>query len=677
MTTSVEKAELIEFAKAQVVLHQLKLMERSLGPFLEDNKYCDCALAQRVLQSSVDENLKSKYLQELQELLLNPDFLPEFDYKFLCKPEIDSSSEKVQKAVFLIGLETAKIIFGESDENSEVVEKALSTLSLCLLRTLRPQQIRLNTTFLDALDQDTFYVQKIKEWHSLFDRIFISHLNVSEIRLEDRKKAVNVVSELREVGNNLMANLAYPQAIMIYTQAIDAANHSCDNFIPQLLTNRAIAFIGLNCFPEAITDLNAATKKDPTFTSAWAQLGYCQLYMGKSLEAMECYLQTLRTLAGEIYPKNFPDDERAKQLYTEAKLQSVFPQFVQRVAQAVILTEKRANQQRISPDQIRDLTIKVRAILARFRANSSPEDMHYFAYCYDNDFETMRSTAARANRHRPSILTPEVAQDIMASGSMEASAVTIPFPGFNRQRNPATTNNGPAANNDGNNRRNNSETRPNNGPPGPNSGDTESSTSEGRNEGRAENNEDFPLRGLFNNLGDIFGDVIQAQTLNFFPNDAPRPEGQGPNLEIQVEALGPENHPVPLNQRVPDVSRGATQEERQTETPETARGLPSRADTSPAAPQDPQRDGAEPRRGFRDFSSHVNNLWGNYGRVFDNYLRNQDRPARQGNQSPQAAHSSGAETQQSEGDGAEQPSGSQNTRPNTEDADMPDAPDVD
>lgn len=74
----------------------------------------------------------------------------------------------------------------------------------------------------------------------------------------------------------------------------------------QIYTNRAIAFIGLNCVPEAIDDLNTAIFLDRAFTPAWTQLGYCHLYMGNGLLALECYNIALKSSIGEVLPNNFP-----------------------------------------------------------------------------------------------------------------------------------------------------------------------------------------------------------------------------------------------------------------------------------------------------------------------------------------------------------------------------------
>lgn len=666
MNSTTDKSKLIEFVKAQVVLRQLKLMGQNHGPFLEDNQYCDSALAQQVLQRSIGDGIRVEYTRIAEELFLGGKLGPELNHKFLKDPSSPESPELLQEVLYLIAVDTAKIIF--NDQDNDVVDKALSVLSLGLLRTLRPQQIRLNTTLLEALDQDTAYVERLKEWHTLFERLFMSHITVAEFRLQDQKRVKTLISQLRELGNNLMANLSYPQAIMVYTQAIDASNTSCEKLEPQIYTNRAIAFIGLNCFAEAITDLNTAVEKDPTFTPAWAQLGYCQLYLGKSLEALDCYLQSLRALAGEVYPNDFPDDEKAREYYTEARLQSVFPQFVQRLTQSIILTEKRAYQQRIASDQIRDRTTRVRAILARFRANSSPEDMHYFSYSYENDVENMRSTAARANRHRPSILTPEVAHDIMASGSMEASAVAIPFPGFNRQRNRGN-NDGDGENNNGGAEQTNTNGNANNNP------ENDNNTREERPGGG--NPDDFPLRGLFNNLGDIFGDVIQSQTLNFFPNDPPRPQDGAvrPNVEIQVEALGgiPENIRAQQGQE-PTADPTQSDEPNQGNATNTQRELNSQLQDEPAR-------GPEGRSAIRDFTLSLNHMWGNYGRVFDNYLRNQDRSNSQESSSrPPASTRQNSQpnvsTTENSSRGREGGSTPARNSP-SEDADMPDAPDVD
>ncbi|KAK6458341.1 uncharacterized protein RJT20DRAFT_126356 [Scheffersomyces xylosifermentans] len=240
----------------------------------------------------------------------------------------------------------------------------------------------------------------------------------------DSRSNTKLVNKLREQGNNLMSNMAFAQAIKIYTNALDFAKMASLEAVPQLLTNRAIAFIGLNCFPEAIDDLNHAVSIDHAFTPAWTQLGYCHLYMGNGLIALKSYLIALRSAVGEIFPVNFPDDDTLRENYKTTKIKTVLPQFVQRLCQSISLTEKRAYQQYEPASEIRKTVSEVRRILATLRAEGSEADRDYFTYFPNLRESGLRNVSERANRTRPNILTQEVSQNMLANTGMEA----VPIP---------------------------------------------------------------------------------------------------------------------------------------------------------------------------------------------------------------------------------------------------------
>lgn len=426
-------------------------------------------------------------------------------------------------------LDAVRIVAGDVRSADELFAATSAALANYLAASVQQADLLLD------FDKLSLYIDAVVDYLEPLLRIAVPQVfRTFKIVLQGQIAAARgaasllAVLKLRELGNNLMAKCAYPQAVKVYTQAIDLCDYSSNNNLAQLYTNRAIAFVGLNCYAEAVCDLNRALQADRTFTPAWAQLGYCHLYLGAGYLALRCYLTALRALAGEIYPENFPED--LKDDYTRAKVQTVMPQFVQRLVLSIILTERRAEQQREPALSIQEATTRVRAILARLRAAANPEDLHYFSYLYDEDFETMRATATRANRTRPSILTPDVAQDIMASTNVEATAVALPVGARTNpvQRNTTTT----TAGGELTTARATTTTGPNPAP------------------GAAAPASGVPnLRGIFNNLGEIFGDVIQAHTLTLTgtqpplnshstqrplasalpdASDQPTPEGQAP-----------------------------------------------------------------------------------------------------------------------------------------------------
>ena len=266
-----------------------------------------------------------------------------------------------------------------------------------------------------------------------FIKVLNSHLEILTAGFGTKKhNQRETLDSLRELGNNLMANLAYAQAIKVYTQALEIKPVLSDVDFPQLYTNRAIAFIGLNCVPEAISDLNAALVLDRVFTPAWTQLGYCHLYMGNSLVALESYVTALKTAVGEILPEGFPQEELVIEHCKETKKQSLLPQFVKRLSSAIALTEKRAYQQHMSDQTIRKQLSDVRRILAHLRALGPDLDRDDFTYIPVYRDSSLRDVSMRANTQRPNILTPEVTQNLLARNGMETSVIT-PVETFRRR----------------------------------------------------------------------------------------------------------------------------------------------------------------------------------------------------------------------------------------------------
>ena len=225
-----------------------------------------------------------------------------------------------------------------------------------------------------------------------------------------------------------MANLAYPQAIQIYTTALHYSSFASQQHVLQILTNRAIAYIGLNCFPEAITDLNSALVADRTFTPAWIQLGYCHLYMGLGLMALQMYHMALRTMIGDVFPERLIHEHGdVIESYKRLKKKSVMPLLVRKVVLSLLLTERRAKQQHEPVGQIQLVTSDVKNILNNLAQDASEEDKPSFVY--PSSYERLGALRVeRANRSHPDILSHDIAQDILANTGFESNNVTPPAP---------------------------------------------------------------------------------------------------------------------------------------------------------------------------------------------------------------------------------------------------------
>lgn len=221
----------------------------------------------------------------------------------------------------------------------------------------------------------------------------------------------HTVASLREQGNNLMSNKAYAQAIKVYTQAIGKCVGDSTVHLPQLLVNRAIGFIGLECFPEAVSDLNKALDVDLTFVPAWVQLGYAELYLSNSLIALKCYAMALRCCTGDILPYNYPDHV-SKNKYRNHRRKTVLPQFIEQLVRSIELTETRAKQQLKPRSEINDIIDNIKASLSILALNSKA-DPHYFAYpSTGSNPSTFTSLAASVNQARPSLLNQDTIRDI-------------------------------------------------------------------------------------------------------------------------------------------------------------------------------------------------------------------------------------------------------------------------
>lgn len=253
----------------------------------------------------------------------------------------------------------------------------------------------------------------------------LSSLNVLASGLNEASQSTeNLLNELRERGNNLMSFQSFAQAIKVYTEALLLAPPFTYADESQIYTNRAIAFIGLNCVPEAIDDLNTAIFLDRAFTPAWTQLGYCHLYMGNGLLALECYNIALKSSIGEVLPNNFPRSGAIVDEYRALRLKTILPQFIKRLSSAIALTEKRAYQQNVPEEKIKNIISDVRKLLARLRAVGPEDDRDCFTYMPVYRDSSLRDLSQRLNESRPNILTPEVSQNMLARNGMETATVT-------------------------------------------------------------------------------------------------------------------------------------------------------------------------------------------------------------------------------------------------------------
>ncbi|KAK6464896.1 hypothetical protein DFJ63DRAFT_312181 [Scheffersomyces coipomensis] len=392
----------------------------------------------------------------------------------------------------------------------------------------------------------------IGQAYKSFVELLKSHLELKVPNLYESEPDYELINRLREQGNNLMNNSAYAQAIKVYTNALDLSRFPVTNSIPQLYLNRAIAFIGLNCFPEAINDLDNAVQLDKSFTPAWTQLGYCHLYMGNGLVALKSYLMALKSAIGELQPEGVTRLDKEELIkYKSIKMRHILPQFIHRLCQSIGLTEKRAYQQNESFTEIKTAVGEVKRILANLRAECLESDRDYFVYYPQLRDSNLRNSADISNRSRPNILTREIAQNMLASGGMETVTVSN-APRRNANATNNTTSNNHTNINNSNNPLGNDQV--NGGDSGSNAGvDTTA-----RGLGATPPLED--IRGLLNNFGSIFENAGNANSQSGQTTNRTLGEIIGGALQGGVESMissmqgGPESRRVFINGREVDAS---------------------------------------------------------------------------------------------------------------------------
>jgi len=99
---------------------------------------------------------------------------------------------------------------------------------------------------------------------------------------------------LKTEGNNLMRTEKYPDALLMYTKAIDL-----DGSNPVFYCNRAAAHSKMNNHHLAIEDCQRAVDMDPSYSKAYGRMGLANSSLEKHREAVENFKKAL-----ELEPDN-------------------------------------------------------------------------------------------------------------------------------------------------------------------------------------------------------------------------------------------------------------------------------------------------------------------------------------------------------------------------------------
>jgi len=116
---------------------------------------------------------------------------------------------------------------------------------------------------------------------------------------------------LKTEGNNLMRTEKFPDALLMYTKAIDL-----DGSNPVFYCNRAAAHSKMNNHHLAIEDCQRAVDMDPTYSKAYGRMGLANSSLEKHKEAVENFKKAL-----ELEPDN--ESYRSNLQIAEDKVQTI------------------------------------------------------------------------------------------------------------------------------------------------------------------------------------------------------------------------------------------------------------------------------------------------------------------------------------------------------------------
>jgi tetratricopeptide (TPR) repeat protein len=109
-----------------------------------------------------------------------------------------------------------------------------------------------------------------------------------------------IVSLWRRMGceshRQQLAGLVRLNSSQKYREAVDKATEliAAAPWLPEAWNQRAIAYYGLNRFPESIRDCHEALELNPYHFAAASGMGQCYVQMGEYPHALECFRRALK-----------------------------------------------------------------------------------------------------------------------------------------------------------------------------------------------------------------------------------------------------------------------------------------------------------------------------------------------------------------------------------------------
>ncbi|KAI8975976.1 hypothetical protein BDB01DRAFT_728427 [Pilobolus umbonatus] len=170
------------------------------------------------------------------------------------------------------GIEVAMQCIGEAfgvDINNDTQKQAYST---------KP------ATLLSIFD---VYLRTKKNSAKVFYHLLILLTSVSA---EDKQQA----ESKKAMGNRKVAERNYPEAIKLYTEAIELDGNNAVYY-----ANRAAAYSQQSDHEKAVADAKKATEIDPKYSKAYSRMGHAYFCLNKYSEAVDAYEKAL-----ELDPNN-------------------------------------------------------------------------------------------------------------------------------------------------------------------------------------------------------------------------------------------------------------------------------------------------------------------------------------------------------------------------------------
>jgi small glutamine-rich tetratricopeptide repeat-containing protein alpha len=129
------------------------------------------------------------------------------------------------------------------------------------------------------------------------------------------------MEQLKENANNYFKQGNYIEAINLYTQILD--NDMDNHFI---LSNRAVAFIKLEKYEEALNDAIKSTKLAPEWGKAWGRLGGALYGLSRFDESLVAYTKAFELEPLEIYQTMINDIKTICQNKKQESIRETFNQ---------------------------------------------------------------------------------------------------------------------------------------------------------------------------------------------------------------------------------------------------------------------------------------------------------------------------------------------------------------